>query len=136
MHPDEPILSDIREDWAAVGPALEILCNENPTFGLQPLHVRDACDAEQADFWRAPEGFLVTRFITDEDSGVRTLFIWVAYAFERHFDLTAKYLPFFEEVAKHTKCKYIETWSSRGGMERYLARHNFKLFYRSFRKEV
>lgn len=136
MSAAEPVLSDITEHWGVIKPHLEALCDSNSSFGLRPEHVYDACTAEQADLWVAPEGFVVTRFITDDDTGTRTLFLWVACATTGKNDLSCKYLPFFEEVAKYTNCKYIELWSSRGGMERYLTRQEFKLFYRSFRKEV
>ena len=136
MTQDEPVLSDIWDDWSAVRPALQNLCDDNPAFDLKPEFIRDACSKEQADYWRVPDGFLVTRFITDDDTGVRTLFMWVSCSFKCGGDIGSKYLPFFTEVAKYTECKYIEAWSSRPGMGRYLAKQGFGEFYRSFRKEV
>lgn len=132
----EPELGNIFEVWGTIRPHLEKLCRDNPAFDLKPEHVYDACCAEQADLWLVPEGFLVSRFLTDTDNNERTLFLWVSCAYNGDASIGAKYLSFFTEVAKYTGCKYIEAWSSRKGMERYLAKHGFDLFYRSFRKAV
>ena len=136
MSHEEPVLSDIDEEWPTIEPHLARLCRLNPTFGLEPKHVYDDCAQDEANLWMAPEGFLVTRFVTDDGTGARTLFMWVSCAFAPGADIGAKYLPFFEEVAKYMKCAYIEAWSSRVGMGRYLARQGFEEFYRSYRKAV
>lgn len=132
----EPVLGDIDAEWHRVAPALEKLACTSPAFELLPDEVRTECQTEQAELWVVPEAFLVTRFIIDASTKTRTLFIWVAATFEGNTLAVGKYLPFFDEVAKHTGCKYIECWSSRLGMERYLAKQGFDLFYRSFRKTV
>lgn len=132
----EPVLSDINDVWGLIKPHLQNLCDKNPIFGLQPEHIYDDCVRDEANLWMTPEGFLVTRFVTDDGTGVRTLFMWVSCSFTPGADVGAKYLPFFEEVAKYMKCAYIEAWSSRVGMGRYLARQGFDEFYRSYRKAV
>lgn len=132
----EPVLSDITEEWEKIRESLTNLCAKSPEFGLSPDHVREDCMAERADLWITPEGFSVTRFITDEHTNDRTLFLWVSCSFSGNADVGAKYLSFFTEVAKYTDCKYIEAWSSREGMGRYLARQGFNEFYRSYRKTV
>ena len=132
----EPVLGDIESEWYRVEPALKKLALASPAFELIPGEIRAECQFEQADLWVTPEAFLVTRFIVDPATMTRTLFIWVASTFEGNTLAVGKYLPFFDEVAKHTGCKYIECWSSRPGMERYLAKQGFGLYYRSFRKTV
>jgi hypothetical protein len=136
MTRDEPVLSNIIDEWGVIKPYLDKLCEDNPEFGLKSEHVYDTCVADEANLWMAPEGFIVTRFVTDDDTGVRTLFLWVACSYARFTDVGSMYLPFLEEVGKYMHCRYIEAWSSREGMERYLAKQNYKLFYRSFRKEI
>lgn len=131
----EPVLSDVDDEWGRLRPALEKLCADNPTFGLQPGHVYDECMRELADLWTVPDGFVVTKLILDAN-GDRTLFLWVAATFAGNTIPLGKYLPFFDEVARHTGSKYIECWSSREGMERYLAKQGFGLFFKSFRKTI
>lgn len=136
MEIEEPVLSDIDTEWYRVEPALKELARTSPAFDLSPREVLVECQCEEADLWITPEAFLVTRFLIDPPTKDRTLFLWVAASFDGRARPAHKYLPFFDEVAKHTGCKYIECWSSRPGMERYLAKQGFDLFYKSFRKTV
>lgn len=133
---DPVVLSDITEEWHRVKPALYALCQKSPQFNLVPEEVFDACAIEAANLWVAPDGFVVTRFITDEYSGVKTLLLWVAATFDGGKDMGNKYAGFFEEVAKYTNCQYIEFWSSRRGMERYAEPHGYTPYYTAYRKSI
>lgn len=136
MNLAEPVLSDIDDKWEQIKPYLDRLFAAYPGFNTTAEHIYDACNRGSADLWVAPEGFLVTRFLVDEDTETRTLFMWVGCSFGGEMGGIEKYLPFLEVVAKHTNCKYIETWSLREGMGRYLARQGYDLYYRAYRKEV
>jgi hypothetical protein len=136
MNPAEPVLSNIEDEWERVKPPLDALFAECPSFDSKAEYVYEACLKEEADLWMTPEGFLVTRFLKDEDTGIRTLFLWVCCSFGGKLGGVGQYFPFLEVVAKHTDCKYIETWSQRAGMERYLAKQGYDLYYRAYRKEV
>ena len=136
MNPAEPVLSNIEDEWARVKPHLDALFAANPRFDTTAEHVYEGCIREEAELWMTPEGFLVTRFLVDEDTGIRTLFLWVCCSFGGKLGGVSRYFPFLEVVAKHTNCKYIETWSAREGMERYLARQGYDLYYKAYRKEV
>jgi len=136
MTSSEPALADIEEEWSELAPLLEALIRRSPRFGLSLSEVRCDCLNEEADLWKAPEGYLVTKFIRDPVSQEKTLFMWIACAKNPGVDMGTKYLSFFDEVAKYTGCRYIELWSSRAGMGRYLAPHGFSLFYRSFRRTI
>lgn len=134
---EDPVLSDITQEWYRIKPALIGLCEKNAAFDLCPEEVYDACVTENAQLWITPEGFMVTRFIEDPSYSVgKTLFLWVAATFDGGKDAGLKYLEFFEGVAKYMNCQYIELWSSRPGMERYIARHGFGKFYTAFRKTI
>lgn len=74
----EPVLSNIDTEWHRVKPALQRLITKNPGFDLTPDRVRLTCYDERGQLWVSPEGFVVTRFQDDEDSGIRTLLLWVA----------------------------------------------------------
>lgn len=132
----DPVISDIDEEWYRVKPALERLFAKSPEFGLVPSYVREACIDQRAQLWVSSEGFMVTRFQDDADSGDRTLLLWLGSRFDDATNPCHQYLPFFDGVAKYMNCKYIEVWSSRDGMERYLAKYDFELYARAFRKLV
>ena len=137
MNGAAPVLSDPADEWYRVGPALEKLIKKNPTFGLTAKQVEDMCKYEDSVcLWTSNEGFVVTQFKDDEETGDRTLFLWVSASFDGGNVNLRRYLPFFDGVANHMKCKYIELWSTREGMGRYLAKHDFEEFYRSYRKTV
>lgn len=134
---EEPVLSNIQDEWYRVRPALERLIAKNPGFDLTPDQVRLTCYDERAQLWVSPEGFVVTRFQDDEDSGIRSLLLWVSTSWGTDVKVPLHlYLPFFDGVAKYMNCKYIELWSSREGMERYLAKYDFAPVCKVFRKAV
>lgn len=133
----EPVLSSIDAEWHRVKPALQRLIAKNPGFDLTPDQVRLTCYDDRAQLWVSPDGFVVTRFQDDADSGIRTLLLWVSASWGTDGKLPLhRYLPFFDGVAKYMNCKYIELWSSREGMERYLAKHDFSPLCKVFRKQV
>lgn len=133
----EPVLSNIQDEWYRVRPALERLIAKNPGFDLTPDQVRLTCYDERAQLWVSPEGFVVTRFQDDEDNGIRSLLLWVSVSWGTDDKVPLHlYLPFFDGVAKYMNCKYIELYSSREGMERYLAKHDFAPLCKVFRKQV
>ena len=133
----EPVLSNIQDEWYRVRPALERLIAKNPGFDLTPDQVRLTCYDERAQLWVSPEGFVVTRFQDDEDTGIRILLLWVSASWGTDDKVPLHlYLPFFDGVAKYMNCKYIELWSSREGMERYLAKYDFAPVCKVFRKQV
>ena len=133
----EPVLSNIQDEWYRVRPALERLIAKNPGFDLTPDQVRLTCYDERAQLWVSPEGFVVTRFQDDEDNGIRSLLLWVSASWGTDDKVPLHlYLPFFDGVAKYMNCKYIELWSSREGMGRYLAKYDFAPVCKVFRKAV
>lgn len=133
----EPVLSNIQDEWHRVRPALERLIAKNPGFDLTPDLVRLVCKEDRAQLWTSSEGFVVTRFQDDEDTGIRSLLLWVSVSWGTDDKVPLHlYLPFFDGVAKYMNCKYIELYSSREGMERYLAKHDFALLCKVFRKQV
>jgi hypothetical protein len=106
-----------------------------PDFAPSYLAVRAELAKNHADLWWSYDGFIITQFITSRDTGERTLFIWIACSFGGE-DNCAKHLPFFEEVARDMKCTYIEAWSKRKGMERYLSKHGYDVNFKAFRKTL
>lgn len=124
------------DEWYRVRPALEKLIAKNPEFRLNKDHVFAECATDESQLWVTPEAFVVTKFVTDDYEPSRTLFIWVAASFEGQRDVGAKYLDFFDGVAKYMNCKYIEFWSSRVGMERYIKPRGFTPYYKAYRKAV
>ena len=137
MSVAEPVFGDIAEEWYRVEPGINRLLEKNPDCGLTAKGVYNECLHNYSTvLWMVPEGFMVTRFEDDPYTGYRTLILWLAAKFSGEPGPVHPYLPFFDGVAKHMNCKYIELWSSRPGMERYLARYDFKQVSRVFRKTV
>lgn len=132
----DPVLSDVDDEWYRVRPALVRLFTKSPAFDITPNQVREMCLDQTAQLWTTEEGFMVTRFQDDNYTGERTLLLWLGARFDDATDVCSKHLPFFDGVAKYMNCKYVEVWSSREGMERYLSRHGFDLYSRAFRKLV
>jgi len=116
----DPIYASIRDywDWAKTG--LEEIISDNPSLTFKPEDVYASCVNNQAHFWKAPEGFVVTSTEVDEFTQDKTFFIWLAWAKERGQSCVIKYYPFFEQVAKDAGYKNIEVRTAVSALEPYL----------------
>lgn len=116
----DPVLTDIREYWHWVRPALEEIIDESQFMDLIPEDVYAACKAEDAHFWVTDDGFVVTTVLTEAYTGARSLLLWFAFARQRGGAEAVSHCAFFEQVARDIGAKYLETRTGTRAVAEYL----------------
>ena len=61
-----PVLGNIREDWDHIRPCLDSLLATCPDLSFRVEDVYAEVVAEQAVYWKAPEGFVVSTTEVDQ----------------------------------------------------------------------
>lgn len=111
--------AQIREEWDWVKAGIEEILFEQAQLTFRPEDVYAACLNEEAHLWVAPEGFVISTSELDPFTGARTFLLWLAWAKKRGQSCAIKYLPFFEQVAKESGFKNIETRTPISALEDY-----------------
>lgn len=137
-HADaRPELGDIRTEWYRVKPALEELLAANKHLQWRPTHIYTECYNGEADLWLVPEGFAITKAVTDTWSGRRRLLVWIGYTYKRGSKAFLKYLNYFDDVAKELGCQDLEIWSDVAELEPYYTGAlGFEVMARAYVREV
>ena len=123
---DSPELANVRDHWHWVKHGIEEILAEQPQLTFRPEDVYHLCLKDEAYLWVAPEGFVITTTEQDEFTGHKTLLLWLAWTKERGNNCAVKYLPFFEEFARHMQFQYIETRSPVAALEKYFVSDGWK----------
>lgn len=116
---DKPLLANVRQEWDWVKQGIDEILAEQPQLTFRPEDVYAAVLNGEALLWVAPEGFVITTEQSDEFTGAKTFFIWLAWAKERGQSCAIKYLPFFAKLAKENGYKNIETRTPVSTLEDY-----------------
>ena len=116
---DKPLLANVRQEWDWVKQGIDEILAEQPQLTCRPEDVYAAVLNGEALLWVAPEGFVITTEQSDEFTGAKTFFIWLAWAKERGQSCAIKYLPFFAKLAKENGYKNIETRTPVSTLEDY-----------------
>ena len=125
---------NIRELWDVIKPGLEAIKAKWPELSTWRVEdVYAAVIAERAVLYANEDGFAVCSIDTDEYSGRKDLFIWIAYAYEPGNNLMQKYLQSFIEVARRLGCKGVITDSCHPALTKIKA---LKPMYTQYRVAV
>ena len=116
---DKPLLANVRQEWDWVKQGIDEILAEQPQLTFRPEDVYAAVLNGEALLWVAPEGFVITTEQSDEFTGAKTFFIWLAWAKKRGQSCAIKYLPFFAKLAKENGYKNIETRTPVSTLEDY-----------------
>lgn len=115
----EPRVADIRPRWLDVRSGInEILASDPQTWTAEDVY--DECLSGDALYIESPNGFVVALVKVDPFSRERTLYIWLAYAWNRGMNLVTEYDGYFRSLAKYLQCSYIEVDTAVEGVYKYL----------------
>ena len=117
---DKPLLANVRQEWDWVKRGIEEIIAEQPQLTFRPEDVYAAVLNGEALLWVAPEGFVITTEQSDEFTGAKTFFVWLAWAKERGQSCVVKYYSFFAQIAKQHGFSNIEVRTPITALEEYL----------------
>ncbi len=132
----DPVITNIRDEWDWIRPALVELKEQIPSLTWRPEDVYAECLYGKAVLHVSPEGFVITKVITDQYTKDRTLLFWIAWARELGGNCVIKYLPFFENVAQQLECNFLETWTPVDELESYFLQEGWSLDTRIYMRQV
>ena len=131
-----PVLGNIREDWDYIRPCLDSLLETCPDLSFRVEDVYAEVVAEQAVYWKAPEGFVVSTTEVDQFTGKKTFLIWIACAYKRGNRNMLKYYPFFQSVAKQLGMEALEVRTPHNAIQPLLLDAGWKIDTVVYRFEV
>ena len=108
MEAPDITLGNIKREWHWVRPGLEAILHGSPDINELPEDIYAACITGNAHLWCHVEGFVVTRFVEQED-GEKGLLLWHAWAKQMGDSHSLQFHEFFERMALDNGCEYMET---------------------------
>ena len=131
-----PVFSNIRECWDKVKPGIVEILKNNPTLTFIPEDVYSECVNENAYLFTSPKGFLVFTIEIDRYTKDKTLYMWIAYTYEKGGHEWLAHEEWIESVAKQLDCKFIEAQSNVPAFESYAVKNGWNLDTRIYRRKV
>lgn len=132
----EPVLTDIRSTWNIIKPGLKSILADNPNLTFIPEDVYSDCVNEKAFLFTSPVGFLVLTVETDRYTKDKTLYMWIAYTYNKGGHEWLAHEAWIEKVAKRSGCKYIEAQSHVRELEPYALKRGWSLDTIVYRRKV
>jgi hypothetical protein len=132
----EPVLTDIRSTWNKVKPGIEKILADNPDLTYIPEDVYSDCVNEKAFLFTSPMGFLVLTFEFDKYTKDKTLYVWIAYTYNKGGHGIVTHTPWLNKLAKKYDCKYLETQSNVPKFEEYFPNNGWGLNMSIYRRTV
>ena len=132
----DPVITNIRDEWDWIRPALVELKEQIPSLTWRPEDVYAECLYGKAVLHVSPEGFVITKVITDQYTKERTLHFWICWAKKLGSNNVINYLPFFENVAKQLECNRLEVWTPVNALEAYLRGSGWSLDTKVYTRQV
>lgn len=128
-------VSDIRDYWPLVYKGLCEIGDEQDHHE-EMYHL---CRSNQAELLTCDEGFVIVKFNNSfsnlKGEVIQPMLIWKAYGISPE-DLTEKYLPFLESLAKYKGCNRIELYTIRPGLMRKLSKVGYELGSIEMKKDL
>ena len=131
-----PVFSNIRKCWDKVKPGIVEILKNNPTLTFIPEDVFSECVNENAYLFTSPKGFLVFTIEIDRYTKDKTLYMWIAYTYEKGGHEWLAHEEWIESVAKQLDCKFIEAQSNVPAFESYAVKNGWNLDTRIYRRKV
>tara|TARA_B100000900_G_C20573788_1_gene714450 strand:- start:1079 stop:1513 length:435 start_codon:yes stop_codon:yes gene_type:complete len=131
-----PVFSNIRECWDKVKPGIVEILKNNPTLTFIPEDVYSECVNENAYLFTSLKGFLVFTIEIDRYTKDKTLYMWIAYTYEKGGHEWLAHEEWIESVAKQLDCKFIEAQSNVPAFESYAVKNGWDLDTRIYRRKV
>jgi len=103
-----PCLEEMKKDWPELG-----------TWLVEDVYASIA--SKESVVYMTEDGFAVCRDSTDEYTGVKDLFIWIAYSFTPGGNMIKKYLPSFIAVARSYGYRAVTTQSNHPALAKVAA---------------
>ena len=91
---------------------------------------------ENAYLFTSPKGFLVFTIEIDRYTKDKTLYMWIAYTYEKGGHEWLAHEEWIESVAKQLDCKFIEAQSNVPAFESYAVKNGWNLDTRIYRRKV
>ncbi len=124
------MLGDIRELWGRIRPALEEIQHSQRADWIPEDIYHWVMDGE-ATLYATDDGFAVVQRGQNDLTGEIYLYILISYSWSKEKNIGA-YLPAFEDLARRVGASYIETRTTRRGLERC----GFELDQVTYRRRV
>ena len=131
-----PVFTDIRQCWDKIKPGIVEIIKENPYLTYIPEDVYSECVNENAYLFTSPKGFLVFTIEIDRYTKDKTLYMWIAYTYEKGGHEWLAHEEWIESVAKQLDCKFIEAQSNVPAFESYAVKNGWNLDTRIYRRKV
>ena len=131
-----PVFSNIRECWNKVKPGIVEILKNNPTLTFIPEDVYSECVNENAYLFTSLKGFLIFTIEIDRYTKDKTLYMWIAYTYEKGGHEWLAHEEWIESVAKQLDCKFIEAQSNVPDFESYAVKNGWSLDTRIYRRKV
>ncbi len=132
----EPVLTDIRSTWNIIKPGLESILADNSSLTFIPEDVYSECVNERAFLFTSPIGFLVLTIETDRYTKDKTLYMWIAYTYEKGGRHWLAHQDWINALAKESGCKYLEAQSHVPELEPYAFSRGWNTDTRVYRRKV
>ena len=133
--PASLVVGDIRLEWDWVKKGVESILRSSSHLTFRPEDVYAACISKEAVLWISEEGFVVTTGQTDQFTGERSMFIWLAWR-KQGGDLISRYGGFLEQAALDAGFDALEAESHRAGMEKVLVKNGWEVQTVQYRKDL
>ena len=131
-----PVFSNVRECWDKIKPGIVEILKNNPTLTFIPEDVYSECVNENAYLFTSLKGFLVFTIEIDRYTKDKTLYMWIAYTYEKGGHEWLAHEEWIESVAKQLDCKFIEAQSNVPAFESYAVKNGWDLDTRIYRRKV
>ena len=131
-----PVFSNVRKCWDKIKPGIVEILKNNPTLTFIPEDVYSECVNENAYLFTSLKGFLVFTIEIDRYTKDKTLYMWIAYTYEKGGHEWLAHEEWIESVAKQLDCKFIEAQSNVPAFESYAVKNGWDLDTRIYRRKV
>lgn len=116
---EEPVYTDIRQCWDKVKPGIVEIIREDPFITFIPEDVYSECVNERAFLYTSSVGFLILAVEVDQFTKDKTLYMWLAYTYEKGGHNWMAHEEWFNRLASEAGCRYIEARSHIPELEPY-----------------
>ena len=132
----QPVLTDIRTCWVQVKKGIEEILSASPRLTYMAEDVYSECVNDRAMLFTSPLGFVVLVVDTDQFTNDKTLVVWAGYVYETGKNNWLDHIDWFDNLAQHLGCRFIEAQSAVPELESYFTSTGWELETKIYTREV
>lgn len=117
LQPLQPIY--LSRVWHMIKPGIEEIIEEMNRETIHetwiPEDVYSSIKSGQSVLWVCDEGWMITILRTEGYTGLKQVFVWMAYSYDHNKDIVTDNDRMIEEYAKSQGCSMVQFQSNRLG---------------------